>query len=138
MSNAVSPVDPTPILDPVWMYPLWKPTRPFCLSRIEVTLGAGHPPFYYWDARPLTVQLVIAEDPKDGMEVGYYTIAEAVMEVRGDIGIDRRVVADVPWPFGPRILPPGWWVGACHNSHWIPNDGEEVPVLSIQLHGTDV
>lgn len=122
-----------PIASPVWMAPMWKPVRPFCLSRLEVTLGDGAWPGGL-PAPDITVQLVVAEDPKEGTNGGYLVVAEATLGVG-----DRRVVEEVPWPFGPRILPAGWWVAACHNVNWLYLfEDEVIPVLTLQLHGTDV
>lgn len=116
-----------PIAAPAWLNTMWKPTRPFCLSRIEVTLTPGSVP-----SNPIRVQVVIAQDPSQGLGAGYFPVAEATVDFP-----DRRAVADAPWPFGPRIIPAGWWVAALHDQgSWVPWADEVPAKLSVQLHGT--
>jgi hypothetical protein len=135
-------VDPTPIANPIWMWPMWKPTRPYCLSYIEVTLGTDGQDTVDpggIEIAGITVQLVIAPDPADGLGAGYFTIAEAFLDARGPgVPMQRRAVAEVPWPFGPRIIPAGWWVAACHDCDWEHHPDEKPPNLSLQPHGTDL
>lgn len=131
-------MDPLPIADPIWLDTMWKPTRPFCLSRIEVTLGTDGQDTVDPGSGPITVQLVIAQDPAEGLGAGYFTIAEAILEPTEAGPLARRVVADVPWPFGPRIIPAGWWVAACHDCVWEHHPDEKPPVLSLHPHGTYV
>lgn len=121
----------TPIASPVWMAPLWKPERAFCLSRVQAVIGPGAIP----GTGPITVQVVIAEDPEQHVGAGYLTVAEVVI----DPDVSRTAVAEVEWPFGAQMLPAGWWVGACHDNDAAYTNPDEVEAtMTLTLHGTNL
>lgn len=125
----------TPLLDPVWMAPLWKPERPFCLSRVQAVFGPGVVPGTPASA-PITCQVVIAPDPAEVLNAGYFTIAEVVI---ANPVTEPTAVAEVEWPFGPRMIPAGWWVACCHDraAHYTNTDEVEA-TLTVTLHGTNL
>lgn len=121
----------------VWLSPMWTPVRPFALAWIEATLTPG--PGGVGGTRPpgdITVTVAIAEDPAEGHHAGYTNIGEVVLEAAGLT--KYRAIAEVPQPFGPRIIPAGWWVAAHHDSTWEPLAGDDPMHLSFRLHGTDL
>jgi hypothetical protein len=131
----VSPLDPTPIEDPWWIPPLWRTARPFALSRVTAALTPGLVPLPY--DQEFRVQVVIAPDPEQHMDAGYFPIAELKLNAVGK----RSAIVDIPWPFGVRMIPAGWWVCFTHDKKGVIQDvSTEYPVakLSGRLYGCDL
>lgn len=123
----------------VWGQPLWKPLRPFCLSRIEAAFlpgssSDGGAPTGVRPPGTVTVTVAIAEDPAEGPHAAYEEVVSAEM-IEGTAS-ELRVVKAVPWGIGPVMIPAGWWVGVFHDSTWGPPTGEKAMGLTVQLHGT--
>lgn len=123
------------IASPIWMAPMWKPTRAFAVSRLEVLFTDGAWPPDAVDGEPwITIEAVVAPDPSEGLGAGYDVICSTTLATP-----ERRKVVDVPQPFGPRIIPAGWWLALCHDRpSWDADPDDQRAEISVLVHGCEV